>query len=291
MPRQRVPDRLIAFCHIPKTAGVSLTYLIRRHFGLRHIDVGHRRVYLYLPRDLRSDLKLYPRARSLAGHPLRPYVDFEEFSDRMQWYTILREPVSRYLSQYAYEVEKLGEKQAFDVWNVRDLGGRVNRQVRYLAGGDDLDAAKQILRERFRFVGLMEHFDQSLLLLRRRLELPGFRVDYRRPKNTASQRKGEIRKRIQDNFGNYRQWILENNALDIQLYEYVKQEIWPRQVEEYGAEGLASDMDTEFARGGPTFRERCRWWTACFYRNLVYRPFVKIDRRRSPPSPYPDPNC
>jgi len=281
MSRPGRSSGLIAFCHIPKTAGVSLTHLIRRYFGLRHIDVQHRKVYLYKPRDLRVDLKLYPFARSLAGHPLRPYVDFQEFQDRIRWYTILREPVSRYLSQYAYEVEHLGETQDFETWNTRDLRGRVNRQVRYLAGADDFEAAKQILNERFGLVGLMEHFDESLLLLRQRLGLRGFRVDYKRAMNTASQRKGIILKRIKEDFEKYRDLVMENNELDLKLYEFVKRDIWPKQVAEYGREKLALDLACEFPRRGSTLMEKCRWFSGFAYRNVVYKPFACLDRRLS----------
>jgi len=279
MTRPGCSSGLIAFCHIPKTAGVSLTHLVRRYFGLRHIDVQHRKVYLYKPRDLRLDLKLYPFARSLAGHPLRPYVDFQEFQGRIRWYTILREPVSRYLSQYAYEVEHLGETQDFESWNTRDLRGRVNRQVRYLTGADDFEAAKQILNERFAFVGLMERFDESLLLLRRRLGLGGFRVDYKRAMNTASARKGRILRQVKDDFDRYRDVVMANNELDLKLYEFVKDEIWPKQVADYGQERLALDLAGEFPRKGSTFIERCRWFSGFAYRNVVYKPFACLDRK------------
>jgi len=55
-------NRLIVFCHIPKTAGMAVSYLLRRHFGFRHIQVtGWRLGSRYRARDLRFDPFLHLR--------------------------------------------------------------------------------------------------------------------------------------------------------------------------------------------------------------------------------------
>jgi hypothetical protein len=52
---------IIAFAHIPKTAGITVAHLFRRHFGLRVLNVLARgRPDFYRPRDLRLNLRMAP---------------------------------------------------------------------------------------------------------------------------------------------------------------------------------------------------------------------------------------
>ena len=276
--------RLTALVAIEKTGSVTLGYLLRRHFGWRHIDVAFRQPdpllhIIYTPRDLRIDLRLYPFAQSLAGHSLRPFVDFEEFESRLVWCTVLRDPVSRYISHYQYMVKTYGQQVGdFRAWLRRPRPRRLhNWQVRKLAGNEDLEAAKQILAARFRCVGLLEHFHQSLLIICDRLGLKGFNVRYSRPLNVAKE--NELRRQIMERFDEYRNEIMENNELDTELYAFVLKEIWPKQVAEYGEERLENDIKVEFQGGSSTVVERWRWSKGFVYRNLVYKPFVWLDRR------------
>ena len=112
----------------------------------------------YRPRDLRLDLRLAPiRLRCLHGHALRPCVNFEEFEERLVWCTVLREPIQRYISQYLYNYEVMGER--FDVLHfIRHRPDKPNRQVRMLAGADDLHSAICHVR-RMACVGLTERLN------------------------------------------------------------------------------------------------------------------------------------
>jgi hypothetical protein len=124
---------------------------------------------------------------------------------------------------------------SFDDW----LNDRVshNFQTRQIAGVEDLDAAIALLENKFVHVGLVEQFDESLLLLRRKVGDPRLGIRYQ-ARNVAPENrlKREIladpRKRAQ---------LEEVNALDLRLYEYVCRELYPRQRREYGAT-LAADV-------------------------------------------------
>lgn len=311
MHPNRSTDRILAFCHIEKTAGTTLVYLMRRHFGLRHIDLGRRRIvrdgkrvkpYYYGPRDLRSDMRLYPSVRSVSGHSLRPFVDFEEFQDRLDWYTFLRDPVKRFRSQFIHEVEHIGRDCDFRGWlrtYVRD-----NMMVRKLAGEPDLEAAKQLLAERHKVVALQEHFDESLLLIRQRLRLAGFHLAYPAPQNTAARRSQtrrvsvtnlrrillglpaltgveDTRKRATEALAEHHDEVLESNDLDSKLYEYAVSEIWPKQVGEYGGqEKLKQDVEKELRPENASLLEQWRLLTAFAYRNLAHKPVLWLARRR-----------
>lgn len=274
---------LIVFAHIPKTAGMTLQLLLRRHFGVRHVDLP--KGDSYSPEHLRRELRLNPFARSLASHALRPYVDFGELEGRLAWYTFLRDPVKRFISHYQHEVEKGGLTWSFEEWMERpqERHWRVrprNWHVRMLAGEEDLEKAKQTLATKIRCVGLTERFDESLLLIRDRLQLRNLRVAYAKPRNPA--RTGAVRQKILDEYERYEERIIEHNKLDIALYEYAVNELYPRQVEEYGRERLQTDLEREFAQKGTRLPESLRYWGNTAYRRLWYLPARRCARVLAP---------
>ncbi len=311
MPDEATPGDIVAFCHLPKTAGTTIVYLMRRHFGMSHVDVGRREVvhdgprvkpYFYGPQDLRADMKLYPAVRSISGHYLHPCTDFEEFQDRLVWHTILREPVSRFRSQYLHEVEFIGRQIDFPAWLQTYI--RNDAMVRHLAGELNLDAAMEILATRMVCVGLQGRFDESLLLLRHRLGLEDFDIGYPEPKNTATQRRSpsvlsprqlrrklvgrptfpipdDVHQRNLEHLDKYQDEIRASNELDIKLYDFAVKEIWPRQANEYGGpDKLERDAEAQVRAGGIGLANRWRLASSAAYRNLVYKPYLRLVRRR-----------
>jgi len=271
---------LIAFSHIPKTAGTTLVYLLRRNFGWRHLDAiaryRNRYVSLYRLRDLRADSLFYPQLRSIAGHGLKVCCPLHQ---DVQWYTVLREPAERYLSQFQHHVRKTG-RDDFLQWAAEDRSGKRNAQVHWLAGEQHLEQAKENLACKFRVVGLQEHFDEFLLLLRDRFGLVDFDVRYDRPRNVSACQGSP--NRILAECDRYRDVIHANNELDLQLYEFAKEKLWPQQVAEYGPARLKDDCEREFS-GEPyrkDLRARFNLLHAIMHRNIIYRPFVRFDSKR-----------
>jgi hypothetical protein len=280
-------DSIIAFAHIPKTAGITVAHLFRRHFGLRALNVFARGFPdFYRPRDLRLDLRMMPmKLRCLHGHSLRPCIDFEEFEDRLVWFTVVRDPIRRYISQYIYNYEVMGER--FDVLHfIRHRPDKPNKHVRILAGAEDLHSAIRHIR-RMAFVGLTERLDESLLLMRERLGLDGLDLRDSRPRNVGEERRPLLdRNVVRVEFERYRDEVVECNRLDLQLYEFVRSEIWPRQIAEYGEDRLARHVATGFA-GIPGIGSRLRLGANFALRNLVYKPWLRLDRSLSSYSPPP----
>ncbi len=231
------PKRILAFCHIPKTGGQTIVNLLRRNFGVRHMDVQQRgsfRYAYYDPRDMATDLRLYPWVRSLHGHGLQPWIDYGRVSERLAWYTILRDPVPRLISAYQYSRETLGRKRSFQEY--LDRFPSLNFAVRYLTGGDDLGAAKALLEQRFAAVGLIDHFDASLLIIRESVGVPTLDVRYARPSNAS--RSKELRQEVEREAAAKEAQLLERTALDRELLDFVRSELWPEQVRRYGEERL-----------------------------------------------------
>jgi hypothetical protein len=270
-------EQIISFTHVEKTGGITLETLLRRHFGLRHLDVMTRHGWRYTAQDLAADLRLHPGLKSISGHWLRPFIDYAPFNDRLVWYTMLREPVSRYISQYQHVVEKRGYNKGFDAY----LGDKSqsNWQVNKLAGEWDAEAARQIVNERFCCVGLLEEYNTSLLLFREALRIPGFRVAYGKPRNPA--RSGAVRREIMNRMDEYKERVHENNALDIELYNHVREHIFPKQVARYGAERMQRDLATEFQTPKSTAREYLNEKANDLVRRTVYRMIVRARARRA----------
>lgn len=283
-------EPLLAYCHIFKTAGMTLRYLLRRHFGPRHLDIEHRMRrhsrawfadHFVREEDLRFDLRVYPFARSVCGHFLRPCVDFGRLDNRLHWYTFLRSPSHRYVSHYLWSLHQPGAKQMeFGQW--MDKTKVDNLQVRWLAGSEDLEAAKKILRERFRFVGLVERFDESLLLLRARFGLHDFDVRYAKARNSAAERGDDRRRReLKERLSDFQDEIDSRNQLDAELYAFASDELWPQQVADYGETRLAADRQLI----GRSHERRplawLRYGTGLAYRNTIYKFCLRRDRQRA----------
>ena len=212
---------ILAFCHIIKTAGTSFTDLLKDNFGPGHLNVEpYAGNEVYTRRELERDLKFMPWLRSLAGHGLRPHIDYGDFEKQLRWITWFRDPVARLISGYQHGVEKNNLTTPFKQWLQEP--GHQNLHVYFLTGDvNDLQGAKDMLIARNFFVGFVEHYDHSLAKLRQ--HFPQYEMDlgYTRKSNTAhSARNTEsIRRHIDE----CRELVAENTALDIQLYHWAQE--------------------------------------------------------------------
>ncbi|MCH8148855.1 MAG: sulfotransferase family 2 domain-containing protein [Planctomycetes bacterium] len=268
-------ERIIVFSHIPKTAGMTVQLLLRRHFGLRHLDLP--KGFIYTEALLKRDLRLNPLVRSLAGHSLRPFVDFGALQDRLVWYTFLRDPVQRFISHYQHAVEKEGVQTPFDVWLRAPANS--NWHVRMLAGREDLERAKEVLSQTVTCVGLMERFNESLLLIRHSLGIPELKLSYGVPRNTA--RRSDLRQRIRNECDRHRAEVMERNALDGALYDYAVEVLYPAQVERYGRQRLDEDLERAFSGRVSTVPSAIRYWQSALFRKMFFLPITKVLGRRS----------
>ena len=136
----------------------------------------------------------------------------------MHYITLLRNPIDRYMSQFFYSREY--REKTWDFPRFLEVEPNHNFQVKKIAGGDDLDAAKQILRDRFLAVGLVENFDEFLADLalvlkpRKRLDLFYSRANVRRNRTGFHG--------IRDQ---YLSAIKERNRNDLELYRFVRDRI------------------------------------------------------------------
>lgn len=265
---------LLAFVHIEKAAGTSTHRVLKRWFGTRYCVIERWRLRddLFSARDLRWLQVIYPRLVAVGGHWIKPYGDLEEACPGgVRWWTLLRDPVRRCASHYQHQVQRMGLKESFEQWIQRPKYR--NFQTRKLVGGEDAAAAIRLLEERFLFVGLAERFDESLLMLRKRIGLQERPLVAER-ENVSW---GEAIKNTLLSDTELRRILEEANAVDREVYEHVRREIYPKEQAEYGADLEADLTALRSSITQPAVDLRSRW--ADLHRYLLYKPALLLARR------------
>ncbi len=231
---------MLAFVHIEKTAGTTVQRILQQSFGTRHCDVhGWGRGWsihedYFSADDLHRTRRLY-NLRCIAGHGVKPYSDLETLDPGILYFTFLRDPLERCASHYQHLVQWLGHTQPFEEW-IRNHRYR-NFQVRKLTGREDADRAIEILRNKLRFVGLVEHFDESIIMLKKRFADYPLNIAYRK-RNVA--RDATLKARVLNDPGCH-EALLDGNREDLKLYAFVTSSLFPEQKTAYG-ETLDADV-------------------------------------------------
>jgi hypothetical protein len=224
------------FIHVQKTGGTSLRTILRHEY-----DVLHGKNRLYSTEEIES---YFDEPFTEAGHK-KAIVGHMAFGAHRcidgtaRYITMLRDPISRVISYYYYLIERGNESDDYIEKNdlgvaeyVRDgllwhgIQHTNNLQTRLLSGKgktvnfgecttEMLDRAKQNIEEHFSVVGLTEEFDESILLMRRKLgwDLP---VYWYQNKTTSRPRK-------EDHSDETIDVIREYNGLDLELYAFCKE--------------------------------------------------------------------
>lgn len=176
--------RTVCFLHVPKTAGRTLEAILERYYPA---DVTYD-VYGEIPQAiarLRSlPIRAKRRLRLVKGH--YGFGLHECLPQPVTYITFLRDPIERIISHYYY-VRRDPTHPLHETLRARDMtlreyvtGGHSveldNGQVRLLSGEEQahafgrcparlLEQAKQNIERHFALVGLVERFDESLVLL------------------------------------------------------------------------------------------------------------------------------
>jgi hypothetical protein len=230
-------EPLLAFVHIPKTAGATVLSMFAAAYSRSAIrDSGN---YFRNPEGAPSKIMRGAQTggRVMGGHT--PYgLLRENLPTDTRYMTFLREPVDRVLSHYWRHIRRPDPSRPRRSERVKQPLGRLmadslqeaftemhlpqinNLATRLLCGhpaptGDlpasALDNAKENLSE-FEFVGIQERFEESLVLLQRMLGLS--RVPYE-DRHVSSDRPA-----VDEIPGADRALIEEHNQFDTELYEF-----------------------------------------------------------------------
>ena len=241
-PGASAPTPVIAFVHIPKTAGGTIKNLLAAVYTKPALDNAGN----YLNSAAGADRKLtrqpggWERWVRKGGRVTIGHVPYGMFRRHLpadaRYMTFLREPVDRVLSHYYGHIHPFGS-----VHDARsEQGGNVdvpsleaalamglpqvsNLATRFLCDGpfptgevsaSALEDAKANLR-RFAFVGLKESFEESVVLLENALELD------RRP--FVNRHVSTDRPELEEIDDEQRALIAEHNGFDLELHRFARE--------------------------------------------------------------------
>lgn len=227
---------LLAFCHIEKAAGTSLTHILRRIFFLRYAAVRpmhSRDTYYFTARDLKTIMRSNPFLRGIGGHSVVPHGDLVKGAKNLRFITQVRGPVARAASQYRFWVNRL--KLDTDGSAFLEHPVSQNFQVKKIAGCEDLELAKENISNYFLLAGTVDKFDEFLVILAQKLGMPLQLFTYNKRNVGADSRHLEM----PDDFF---ERLHERNQLDQQLYDWIETELFSKYIAEYSGD-FSADLD------------------------------------------------
>lgn len=221
----------LCFVHIEKAGGITLHNLFHRCFPgyiSPHPDI--RFGEFFSPEDLRWMQRLAPyRIAGIGGHRMAAFMPYEEALRRPVFYcTFMRDPIRRYMSHINWQTSLMGMNWTMETFTADPE--KADYHAYRIAGVRDLDKARDLLANRFNFVGLVERYDESLLLLRQRMGLPDLDIRHEMTNTMGAE---QNRFRFEDQPAGMQARIRDHNRIDLELYRFVKEELFPGYVAEY----------------------------------------------------------
>lgn len=222
-------DTTVIFLHMAKAGGMSLHPILDWNYDHPHSILRYEQIppLLALPDAEKR------RIDCLKGQVF--YGIHQYFPQPCTYFTILRHPVDRVVSQYYYNFERkrrLGEP--LPDWTIEDFlqvaPFHAAYQLRLVVGGSDIDAilndplpedaleiARRNLDQHFCVVGVTDYYDETLMLLKRALGWS--RIYYARQNVTRS------RQPLSAIPPQTLAAVERACAPEIALYEHVKQQV------------------------------------------------------------------
>lgn len=237
----RSADDFWFFVHIPKTAGSSLAAELSQVVApYRNLSVDYAKMRGSFDSEIGKVVHDYlagedfARDRSGSGHLSMDLARLlGQANDRVRYFTFLRHPVARVISDYRYQRTPMHppyEKFIKDFPTLEsyvDLPASQNKMSYFVTGNRDATKA-EVLRcadTEFDFIGLLEMYPMSFNILFNLLGKPGrFPVEHVRKTPDTAQTSVTITPAAEAA-------IRDRNALDMALYNHVHARLLARRDE------------------------------------------------------------
>lgn len=214
--------RNVCFVHIEKAGGTTLNDFfleaLRGYWILppQKRDYGWRYDGSYL-RRLR---KVVP-FQHVGGHQLAAFADYEQVFPNPLYVTFVREPLARFLSHVNWRNKQAAKA---DLDSILANSRHLNAQCFRIGGERTFAAARQVIESHPHFLGLTEHYAESVFILQKLLGLAPT------PFENSNVTQARHRKLSEQGLtsGQWEQ-IREANAEDVRLYEWIVNDVFPRQ--------------------------------------------------------------
>lgn len=231
------PDALWFFVHIPKTAGSSVSVELGGvrppyvNIGIDYgRDAGQHDVALNRTLEIAAATSLMT-ARSASGHvPAKFLSPIVKAKPDARFFTILRDPVQRVISDYVYQTTPAHPpfeefKRRYPHIEAYVLDASEQDKMFFFASGSrttrDFEASYKEIANRFCFIGLTELYDMSFNIITRLMGSGTL------PRQFERRTSAEAKARIQLT-PSLTALIRQTNPLDQQLYERVAGALLPK---------------------------------------------------------------
>ncbi|MFC3884152.1 sulfotransferase family 2 domain-containing protein [Bacillus songklensis] len=211
--------RLLIYMHIPKTGGTTLKNIIKKQYHSKE-------VWFHMEKDMIPKLKekrKIDQLKCVGGHCW--YGLHEYFKRPYQYFTILRNPIDRIVSEYYYILRRPHHKAYPQVQNMSLMEfihhfplKSSNQQTRRISGcihEPDLDLAKKNLQNNFTVAGLSEMFDESIFLMKKTFNWGD--ISYSKENVTNN------RPSVTDMPKDILSELEKRNEMDLELYTFTKE--------------------------------------------------------------------
>ncbi|HMP73064.1 MAG TPA: hypothetical protein PKE55_07350 [Kiritimatiellia bacterium] len=219
---------------MPKTGGSTLRHVLRCSFGAGHCDIkvppSRRKGQEWIgPEDLVLARKFYPRLAGICGHRVTCFMGLEEVAPDLRYFTWMREPIRRFMSNYQHDLRDSGVPDTPDALRAFAADPRRrNIMTRMLCGGEDGAAAIRQLKTMRVFVGLTQWFDESFVMFAQWLARPELKTGY----STRNQAPG-LRRSVEQESHGLMEVVEDANREDLVVYRYVVDHLYPEQRRTY----------------------------------------------------------
>lgn len=214
----------LCFIHIERSGGTTLHHMLRENFPLSYYNISPRSGELskygleIKKHHFKRLIKNVANINGMGGHNLRAYNNYKDVCSRpIHYITFLRDPVKRCLSHYNFHIIRKGIKWSIDEYMERKE--YQNFQTTKIAGIPDFERAKEIITNKFYFIGLTEEYDKSMAIFNKKYNL---QENYK--KKNALTNNGLLK--YEDLNNSQKEKITSINNLDYQLYDFVKNNIF-----------------------------------------------------------------